>query len=269
MRVRVPLSLLILAMLAAAPVGTPAGAAAPVPPAARLAAVQPRAATCWYGACYNYVTGRQNVRATGASVRMYQARPVLDPADSSAHSLQELAVMSADHASIVEVGWIVDPRINGDSAPHLFVYHWVNGKTSCYNGCGFVPVSKSVRPGIPVSAGEANGYAILFYAGNWWIQYGSTWIGYFPGSLWGNAFTAYDTVQVFGEVSSTGTTSCSDMGNGGYGSQPDSSWISSYAVQGTTVAPSLTVSATTPTLYDQGSMTATSYHLGGPGTGSC
>src|SRR5882757_10989357 len=72
---------------------------APVPPGTLAPASD--GSICWYGACYDYVNGRQRVDAGGASVVMYQARPELDPADGDAHSLQELAVQSADGTQIV------------------------------------------------------------------------------------------------------------------------------------------------------------------------
>lgn len=50
-------------------------------------------------------------------------------------------VQSEDGRHIVEVGWTVDRELNGDAQPHLFVYHWVDGQATCYNGCGFVQYS--------------------------------------------------------------------------------------------------------------------------------
>src|SRR5215470_19483526 len=61
---------------------------------------------CYFGACYNYVAGRQYAwYATGAGVQLWRGRPKLDPADVNSHSLQELAVQSVDGLQIVEVGW--------------------------------------------------------------------------------------------------------------------------------------------------------------------
>lgn len=56
------------------------------------------------------------------------AQPALATGDS--HSLAELAAQSADGRQIVEVGWTVDRGVNGDSLPHLFVFHWVDGVPS-------------------------------------------------------------------------------------------------------------------------------------------
>src|SRR5690348_10357562 len=65
------------------------------PPA--VAGVTPPAdgSICYFGACYNYVAGRQYAYyATGASVDLWRARPNLDPNDPNSHSLEELAVQS-------------------------------------------------------------------------------------------------------------------------------------------------------------------------------
>src|SRR5579871_1420661 len=110
----------------------------PIPPSASRAHVRPDAATCYYGSCYDYVYGQQRSNVTGVSVQMMQADPEIDPAYDGAHSLQEISLQDSAQQQTVEVGWTVDRGVNGDALPHLFVYHWVNGGTSCYNGCGFV-----------------------------------------------------------------------------------------------------------------------------------
>jgi hypothetical protein len=59
------------------------------------------------------------------------------------------------------------------------------------------------------------------------------------------------------------------MGNGLSGTNSSSSWISGYQLFGTSATPSLTLNATSPADYNYGHSTATSYHLGGPGSGTC
>lgn len=170
---------------------------APHPPGAQLRAnaavqstsVRSSAPICYYGACYSYVAARQFVTASGAAVVMRQERPELDPTDPSGHTLQELAVQSADAQQIVEVGWTVDRGLNGDSAPHLFVYHWVNGQTTCYNGCGFVRTSTKVRPGMRVTPGRTAALGIRFHDKGWWVMYDGQSVGYYPARLWSGGFT--------------------------------------------------------------------------------
>lgn len=241
----------------------PRSAVAPVPPG--LLSPDPSGTVCYYGACYDYVYGRQQVDAAGASVIMDQARPELDPADNDGHSLQELAIESADGQQIVEVGWTVDRELNGDAHPHLFIYHWVDGQESCYNGCGFVPTSRIFTAGMRLAENVAGVFSIVNKHGDWWISYDGFPLGYFPGSLWGGTFTRLGLVQAFGEVAATVAPTCTDMGDGRSGDSTRSSWIAGFTLHDAAARPSLDVLSSTPDWYSQGQVHATSFHLGGPG----
>jgi len=231
-----------------------------------LPASSAHAATCWFGSCYSYVTGRQNAAATGASVTMYQAAP--SGVTSDGHSLQELALQSSNDtttANTIEIGWTVDPGVNGDYQPHLFVFHWVNGQSTCYNGCGFVSTSSTVRAGMALTPGATGRFSLVNYNGNWWAYYNNVAFGYFPGSLWDGAFTTAYSITSFGEVAASSQPSCTDMGDGVYGSSGGSSSISGFQLYGSSSAPKFTVTATDPSYYNYGSVTPTSFRLGGPG----
>ena len=231
-----------------------------------LPAGSAHAATCWFGSCFSYVSGRQFAAATGASITMYQAAPA--GVTSDGHSLQELALQSTNStttANTVEIGWTVDPGTNGDYQPHLFVYHWVNGQGTCYNGCGFVSTSSTVKPGMALTPGATGTFTLYNYGGDWWAYYNNVAFGYFPGSLWNGTFTSTYSISAFGEVAADGQTSCTQMGDGAYGSAGGSSWISDYQLYGSTSQPRLTVTATDPSYYNAGSVTPTSFNLGGPG----
>jgi hypothetical protein len=266
----------------AAPTGPDAPVAVSAPPrpmpgeapsAARSFAVSPSAdgsgPVCWYGACYDYVSGRQITDASGASVRMLQAAPAIKPGDTESHSLQELALQSADRKSTVEIGWTVDFGLNGDLRPHLFVYHWVNGEESCYNGCGFVPVSRTVKPGMPVRAGRSAEFKIENRHGDWWLYYDGHAVGYFPGALWQGGYTRAQVITAFGEVAHAKDSTCEQMGNGLAGTSRGASWMDDFRLVHSSDRPALTVTATSPALYDQGRVTRTSFRLGGPGNGHC
>ncbi|MFE9427366.1 neprosin family prolyl endopeptidase [Kitasatospora sp. NPDC006697] len=256
--------------VAATPVAATAAPAPPpsMPPVAAPAANGP---ICWYGACYDYVSGHQWTDTTGAQVLMKIEAPVVNPARTGEHSLQEIALQNTARTSTVEIGWTVDPELNGDSRPHLFVYHWVDGQESCYNGCGFVQVSPAVQPGMPLPPHAAASFAIRNIHGDWWTFLDGLPVGYFPGSLWNGTYRSAQLVSVFGEVAenTADTPSCTQMGDGRYGTDGGSSWIRDYRIDGTADRPNLTVSATSPTHYDAGAVTATSFRLGGPGTGAC
>ncbi|WP_035804989.1 neprosin family prolyl endopeptidase [Kitasatospora mediocidica] len=264
-----------LALLSGSPAAQ-AATRAPSPPPARAAVAAATADTaaptgpvCWYGSCYDYVSGRQITDTAGASVRMLQADPEIKPGDVDSHSLQELALQSTDHLSTVEIGWTVDFGLNGDTKPHLFVYHWVNGAESCYNACGFVQVSRTVKPGMAVRPGTEAKFTIQNLAGDWWVFYDDHAVGYFPGSLWSGSYTRAQVVTAFGEVAHATGSTCEDMGNGRPGSSGRSGLIEDFQLHGSKDRPALTVTATSPALYSAGHVTRTSFHLGGAGSGPC
>jgi len=254
---------------------TPAGAhtIAPAPPPPGPPATAPAAAgpICWFGACYDYVNGRQFTNTTGVSALMKIEAPVVNPAQTGEHSLQEIALQNTARTSTVEIGWTVDPELNGDRRPHLFVYHWVDGQESCYNGCGFVQVSPIIRPGMALPPHSAAEFAIRNINGDWWLSLDDLPVGYFPGTLWQGTYTTAQVVSVFGEVAENAadSPSCTQMGDGRFGSSGGSSWIRDYRLAGSTDKPNLTVTATSPAHYDFGAVTPTSFRLGGPGTGPC
>jgi hypothetical protein len=196
-------------------------------------------------------------------VRLNQARPIV--ATDDFHSLAELAVQSADGRQIVEVGWTVDPLVNGDGEPRLFVFHWVDAQPSCYNGCGFVEVSTRVRPGMRVAVGKASRYGIRLRGGKWWIYYRGRRVGYYPTALWSGAFTRAELVQAFGEVAVSGELPCTDMGDGTFGSFRGSARIAGFRLLGSQSRPPLTVVETAPSLYNSGGVRRSSFRFGGPG----
>ena len=246
------------------------------PPA--VAGVTPPAdgSICYFGACYNYVAGRQYAYyATGASVDLWRASPGLDPNDANAHSLQELAVQSVDQLQIVEVGWTVDRSLNGDVRPHLFVFHWVDGIPTCYNGCGFVSTSSLTKPGMKLDSGGFSNFEINHVGDEWQISLDGTMFGYFPDSLWGSStFTQPLLIQAFGEVASTTTPTCNQMGTGKFAESAASSSMQNFALLGPTVSPTNLFApgfefVTNPQWYDATNLQPTGYSLGGPGSGRC
>ncbi|MDH6133314.1 hypothetical protein P3T37_002709 [Kitasatospora sp. MAA4] len=233
------------------------------------------AATYRNGAWFSYVSGQQITQAAGAGVTMMQATPYV--ASPQGHSLQELSLQDANQQSTIEVGWTVDPQVNGDYLPHLFVFHWVNGQVSCYNGCGFVPATGTgAWAGMPVTSGSTATFQISHDSGSqaWWIYYNGHAVGDFPDALWqdpathADTFTSAQLVSAFGEVADPEQASGSWMGNGSCGTWSNSSAISDYQLYGSRDQPDFTVRATDPSAYNYGSATATSFHLGGSGTGS-
>jgi hypothetical protein len=136
--------------------------------------------------------------------------------------LAELAVQSADGKQAVEVGWTVDPGLNGGSLdPHLFVYHWKNGAKTCYNGCGFVKYGTppfGAGDNVAAHIGLSKKFTIEFANGVWWIGYDTAWIGYYSASIWSSlvppvTFNTVGLYQGFGEIAGEAKP-CTDMGRG-------------------------------------------------------
>jgi MYXO-CTERM domain-containing protein len=227
------------------------------------------------GTEYLYVGARQEVRghSAGAGATLMQADPALGLADF--HSVAEIAVESTAGQQIVELGWTVDLAVNGDLQPHVFVYHWVDGQQTCYNGCGWVQVSNNVTAGMRIVPGEAHRYEIKLIKNDWWLFYDGEAMGYFPQALFHDAFKQAALVQWFGEVAAGSTAPCTQMGNGKLGSDAAATGYDDlhlFDPDGTTApASALAGALTDPTLYDAGRMTATSFGFGGPGatTGCC
>lgn len=181
----------------------------PTPPPAGAVQADAAAAGDVY---FHYAVGSQAAETDGTWANLTIAKPAL--ANGDFHTLAELAVQSADGQQIVEVGWNVDRAVNGDSDPHLFVYHWKNRQPGCYNGCGFTMYSKTVKPGDTLPVGAQKRFGIQHSGGVWWIAYDSEWIGYFPDTIWNGTYTRGGFVQWFGEVAAASQKTCTDMGNG-------------------------------------------------------
>jgi hypothetical protein len=132
-------------------------------------------------------------------------------------------------------------------------------------------VSKRIVPGMRLPSGRSAEFAIRLVRGDWWIFYDDTEVGYFPGALWNGTYTSAQMVTAFGEVAenTTDVPSCTQMGDGRFGSDHGSSWIAGFHLYGSTDAPDLTVLATSPDYYGFGKATPTSFRLGGPGKGAC
>jgi len=231
-----------------APKGMPAaGARNPAP-----AAVQ--------GADYFYADAYQYATTTSISGDYTQHAPIVDSNDF--HSLAEIAAQSADALQIVEIGWIVNV---GDPDPQLFVYHWIDGNPTCYNGCGYVQVSATRVPGMYVSVTDVpQTYAIQYSGGNWYVGYQGEWIGYFPGTLWSGTYTEIGLAQWFGEIAAGSLAPCTQMGAGVFADQPGAASITGETI-GNGAADALPGKITNEAYYSAANFTATGFNYGGPG----
>jgi hypothetical protein len=132
-----------------------------------------------------------------------------------------IAISSADGKQSILFGWAVSKSGFHDTLPHIATNAVVNNVAHCFNGCGFVPVTKA-PPRIVV--GHLAKYTIKLSKSRWLVVYNGKTLGYYPTSLWSGHKLARNRIAgAFGAVSShSKTTPRSDMGNGRLGTDPKS-----------------------------------------------
>jgi len=238
--------------------------------------------------CYYYGQGQATVASsTTSSANLTVWKPTVTAGDF--HSLVELSVADSTQNNIVEVGWGVDLGVNGDSNPHLFVYHWVNGASTCYNACGWVDnaLNTTLNAGSTLTPSTSGGTTITLRtgishqavacgasAGGWWVTaYYSTgtaaYIGCFPDSLWTSpTFTSFTRILAFGEVAANTTSPTTQMGSGVCPAATPvfntTAFIGSVNANSSLV--SLSWSATDSTKYNEVNPSASSGYVGGDGS---
>jgi uncharacterized protein (TIGR03382 family) len=224
------------------------------------------------GVSYHYAGVYQFVPASGAlgaSVQWGQYQPTVLSADS--HSLAEISVETSDSKQIAEVGWTVDPEYAGDTLPHLFVFHWVDGKPTCYDGCGWEQVSQTRYPGMIVTLTRDPQQVVFQYMNSaWWVWYQSEWIGFFPVDLWEADFASAGLIQWFAEVAGTQQPS-SEMGDGVLAAMPNAAFMTNLQVESASGESEMALlspsTVTDPGVYEL-SITEAGFSFGGPGYGS-
>jgi len=178
----------------------------------------------YYAGLFNFPP--TTVAGVGAQFQI--CNPTITVGGGQAHSLAETAAQSANGQQIVEAIWRKTPN---DTQPRFQTYAWVNGSGLGY-GSSFVPVAGATLVNgqslAPTSNANRWRFITLYFSGNWWIGYervgspavAQSWIGYYPGSLWGGTFTSVGLAQVFGEVATSvgGGGTRPGMGNDQYGS---------------------------------------------------
>ena len=171
-----------------------------------------------FGSCYYYASAAFSTVADGGGMTESINKPAYVNTGGSGHSLNELAVQGGDgNGNIIEIGWLVSTEQYGNANPHLFVFHWKNWNSTCYDTCGWVQWSNTYHPGMDLGSkvGKKVYIGYVFYQGNWWAWFDNQWMGYFPGSEWDGKYTKSTLIQWFGEVASAnGIPPKIDMGDG-------------------------------------------------------
>jgi hypothetical protein len=106
--------------------------------------------------------------------------------------------------------------------------------------------------------------AVGLLQGNWWVGYGSEWVGYFPDSLWGGRYTTVGLSQWFGEVAAGSVAPCTDMGTSAFASSTSAAAVTGMGFyRGPTVG--ISTFFTHPAYYTAAATSSSSMRYGGPG----
>jgi hypothetical protein len=158
----------------------------------------------------------------------------------SEFSLSQIWVVrgSGSDKQTLEAGWQDFYDLYGSHLPKLFIYSTQDGygSTGCYNGtCGdWVQYSATIVPTMGWTVHSSTGgtqYVIQLRwqrddtNDNWWLMYGTQWVGYYRGSLFDSAGVRNQAERVSygGEIIDDDAVdhTRTDMGSGGY---PAAGW---------------------------------------------
>ncbi len=234
----------------------------------------------WKAGGYQWVTGTGVQGTLSTEAPTVSANPAV-----ATQSLAYVAAGSANGNNAIEVGWQVKPYLFGDTLPHLLVryrYYWADLNDFAYctvelnpdgiSGCPWGQLSATHKPGMVLTPGVPHTYKVEFSSGLlgniWVVSLDSELIGFLTASYAG--FTQMGRAEWYGEVDALDAVSCTDMGNGIYGSSRTGSpaVITNMALITTnhsSLTASATVYATNPPWYNTGAFTGSSFKYGGPG----
>jgi hypothetical protein len=175
----------------------------------------------WFGSCFYYGTASEQRVADGGGMTFTIESPTVVDTGGDGHSIGEIAVMGTGIAGgtldDVEMGFSVSQDQFGDTHPHLFIYHWINGNETCYNGCNWNQYSSTYSPGMDLTSlvGQNVYIGWVHWHNAWWGWFNDQWLGYFKDSEWSGSFTKTAQIQWYGEVASdNGVPPLTQMGNG-------------------------------------------------------
>ncbi len=249
------------------------------------------------GPYYRYTGAEETgLTATGLYTSALVNKPYVNTS-AEAHSLGEIAAISANGQDIIEAGYTSNCALTGGACnPHLFVSRWVGGSWGGYDGWsgysgGWVDYAPNTTYGAASNLFSRIGTAFVFQieatATAWWVKAGPTgsqdWIGYYPKTLWTGAspsitFDDFDQADVFWEiVSNTDSTHCGDMGNGYLPSGASPAYFNAVQrqVSGSWASASMTayngedgIGSVAPTTHYNSSVSGSNVTGGGPGYAS-
>ena len=188
------------------------------------------------------------VYGTEAWLNVWDPKIDLPSSPGEDHSISQLWLLNDDsRRQSAEAGLTVDRGINGNVANHLFTYFTTNGyqddgdNIGGYNRShkGWVQYHPLIYPGIALKGASTQagspqlevGLKYQLWQGNWWLGVSSdeskpwTWIGYYPGSLYGGGLaTMARWVGWGGEVYSALGNPCATKDQMGSGRHAAKGW---------------------------------------------
>jgi hypothetical protein len=169
------------------------------------------------GGPHDYGATSQTVNCLGGEGSI----SLFDPytAHSDEFSLSQIGMQAGvnNGKQTAEAGWQEFRDKYGDWIPHLFVFYTTNGYSKSGDNIGgynqevkgWVQYSTAVYPGaisnnVSTPGGQQWELFIKYqlYQGNWWLNVGGEWIGYYPASLYANPGLGdrADSIFFFGEI---------------------------------------------------------------------
>lgn len=185
---------------------------------------------------HQYAHAARDISNMGAGTILNLWQPATEK--DSEFSLSQMWVLRGTGSDLetVEAGWQNYYDLYGDYSSRLFIYFTPDnyGSGGCYNlSCtGFVQVSSSVIIGgafdsYSTDGGEQHDISLLWFkdgtSGNWWLRFGTTWVGYYPRSLFDSKGLRDQAsyIDFGGEIIDTvgdGFHTSTDMGSGHFAS---------------------------------------------------
>ncbi len=199
---------------------------------------------------YFHDTSSQWVTSYGceAWLNVWTPQVALPSSPGDDHSISQFWLQNyqTPHTQSIEAGLTVDRGLNGDLSNHIFSYFTANGYASdgdnvgSYNRLhkGYVQYNATVYPGIRINGSSTQGGGQLeiglkfqLWQGNWWLGFSNsqggpwTWMGYYPGSLFGSGLASSAQWLSFGgEVYSALANPCSTQDQMGSGRHAAAGW---------------------------------------------
>lgn len=234
------------------------------------------------GFCYYYASTGAITVAGGSGMVLEIEAPLVDTGgvvDSGSHSLGEIAVVGVGSTGIntAELGFMVHAAGRLPYPPTLFVYHFVNGQSTCYNGCGWIQYSNTWYPGMDLTSlvGSRVYTGWVHAPGAWWAWFGDQWLGYLEDANWDGAFTKSDYVEWFGEVAEVPNAGTippqTQMGNGTFAEDPGSASITTPCIVDAATGgclygrQAIFTTVTSPEYYSLDEKGPSGFRYGGPG----